>query len=45
VIRHVPGKIAWLLILPLRLLRVLDPLAARIKKYPALSIGVIAIKK
>lgn len=43
--RHVPGKIAWFLTLPLRLLRALDPLAAGIKKYPALSIGVVAVKK
>lgn len=45
VMHRVPDKIAWLLILPLRILRVLDPLAARIKKYPALSIGVVAVKK
>lgn len=45
VMNGVPGKIAWLLTLPLRILRILDPIAARIKKYPALSIGVVAVKK
>ena len=45
VMKGVPGKIAWLLTLPLRLLQALDPLAARIKNYPALSIGVVAVKR
>lgn len=43
--KRLPDKLIWLLLLPFRLLRFLDPLAARIKAYPALSIGVVAVKK
>lgn len=45
VMHGVPDKIAWLLTFPLRIVQFLDPLAARIKKYPALSIGMVAVKR
>lgn len=43
--RGVPGKIAWLLVFPFRILQFFDPVAARVTKYPSLSIGVVAVKR
>ena len=41
---HVNHKIAWLVIFPLRVLVVFDPLIFRVFKSPHLSIAVVGIK-
>jgi len=38
-------RLAWTIILPLRIFQLLDPLLTRIIKYPCLSIAVIGTKK
>lgn len=38
-------KIAWLIVFPLRIFIVLDPLITKLFKLPYLSIGVVGIKK
>lgn len=45
ILSQIDWRLAWLVILPLRLLQFLDPLFAKIINYPFLCISVVAIKQ
>ena len=44
IIGRINPKLAWLVVFPLRIFQFLDPILAKIIKYPSLSIGIVAVK-